>query len=148
MSIIKEFKEFAMRGNVVDMAIGIVIGSAFGQIVSSFVGDMIMPVVGQLTGGVDFSELYINLSGGEYDTLTAAKEAGAATINYGAFVNVSINFLIIACAIFMVLKLMNTLRRKEEVAPPAPTTKSCSECLMEIPLQARRCGHCTSAVPA
>ena len=148
MSMIKEFKEFAMRGNVVDMAVGIVIGGAFGKIVSSLVGDVIMPVVGKITGGVDFSNMYVNLSGGEYDSLAAAKEAGAATLNYGLFINTVIDFVIIAFAIFMVIKAMNRMKRKEEEAPAAPTTKKCSECLMEIPIDAKKCGHCTSPVAA
>jgi large conductance mechanosensitive channel len=148
MSMMKEFKDFAMRGNVVDMAVGIVIGGAFGKIVSSFVGDVIMPVIGKLTGGLDFSQLYINLSGGEYETLAAAKEAGAATLNYGAFINVVVDFVIIAFAIFIAIKAMNAAKRKEEEAPAAPTSKKCGECLMEIPIEAKRCGHCTSAVTA
>ncbi len=148
MSMMKEFKDFAMRGNVVDMAVGIVIGGAFGKIISSFVGDVIMPVIGKLTGGLDFSQLYVNLSGEEYESLAAAKEAGAATLNYGAFINVVVNFVIIAFAIFMVIKGMNAAKRKEEEAPAAPTTKKCGACLMEIPIEATKCGHCTSAVTA
>lgn len=148
MSMMKEFKDFAMRGNVVDMAVGIVIGGAFGKIVSSFVGDVVMPVVGKFTGGIDFSQLYVNLSSGEYESLAAAKEAGAATLNYGSFINVVIDFVIIAFAIFMVIKAMNSAKKKEEEAPAAPTTKNCGECLMEIPIEAKRCGHCTSAVTA
>jgi large conductance mechanosensitive channel len=146
--MVKEFKEFAMRGNVVDMAVGIVIGGAFGKIVSSLVGDVIMPLVGKVTGGVDFSEMYVNLSGGEYDSLAAAKEAGAATLNYGVFINTIVDFVIIAFAIFMVIKAMNAAKRKEEAPAPAPTTKKCGECLMEIPIEAKKCGHCTSAVSA
>jgi len=148
MSMMKEFKDFAMRGNVVDMAVGIVIGGAFGKIISSFVGDVIMPLIGKLTGGLDFSQLYVNLSGEEYESLAAAKEAGAATLNYGAFINVLVNFVIIAFAIFMAIKMMNAAKRKEEEAPAAPTTKKCAACFMEIPIEATKCGHCTSAVTA
>ena len=122
--MLKEFKEFAMRGNVMDMAIGIIIGAAFGKIVSSLVADIIMPIVGLLTGGVDFSEYYINLSGGEYPNLAAAQEAGAATINIGVFVNTVLDFVIVAFAIFMMIKQMNRLKRKEEAAPAAPPPPS------------------------
>jgi large conductance mechanosensitive channel len=138
----KEFKEFAMRGNVVDMAVGIVIGAAFGKIVSSFVSDVIMPPIGKLMGGVDFSNLFVSLSGGSYASLDAAKAAGAATLNYGVFINTVIDFLIVAFAIFMIVKAMNKMKRKAEAAPAAPTTKACPECMMEIPIKASRCGHC------
>ena len=143
--MLKEFKEFAMRGNVVDMAVGIIIGAAFGKIVSSFVNDIIMPPIGMLLGGVDFSQIFINLSGGSYDSLAAAQEAGAATINVGLFINTVLDFVIVAFAIFLVIRAMNNLKRKEEEAPaPEPTAKECPHCLSEIPLKATRCGHCTS----
>jgi len=142
--MLKEFKEFAMRGNVVDMAVGIIIGAAFGKIVSSLVKDVIMPPIGKLMGNVDFSDLFINLSSGQYDSLKAAQSAGAATINYGIFINTILDFIIVAFAIFMLVRAMNKLKRKEEPAPV--TTKECPECLSTIPLAAKRCAHCTSAV--
>lgn len=117
--MLNEFKKFAMRGNVVDMAVGIVIGTAFGKIVTSLVQDVIMPPIGLILGKVDFSQLYVNLTGNDYPSLTAAQEAGAATINYGMFVNAVINFVIVAFAIFLVIRAMNKLKRKEEEAPPA-----------------------------
>lgn len=144
--MLKEFKEFALRGNVIDMAVGIIIGAAFGKIVSSLVSDVIMPPIGKLMGGVDFGELYFNLSGGEYASRTAATEAGAVTMNYGVFLNTVIDFLIVAFVIFFVIRQMNKLKRKEEA--PAPTTKNCSRCLMEVPLKATRCAHCTSDLAA
>ncbi|HWM28497.1 MAG TPA: large-conductance mechanosensitive channel protein MscL [Woeseiaceae bacterium] len=118
--MLKEFKEFAMRGNVMDMAVGIIIGAAFGKIVSSFVADVIMPPIGLLMGNVDFSQLYVNLSGTEYPSLAAAQGAGAATINYGLFINTVLDFLIVAFAIFMVIRGMNKLKRKEEAKPEEP----------------------------
>ena len=143
--MLKEFKEFAMRGNVIDMAVGIIIGAAFGGIVQSLVNDVIMPPIGLLMGGVDFSDLFINLTGGEYASLAAAKEAGAATINIGVFINTVLNFLIVAFAIFLLIRAINELKRNEKKAPePAPTTKSCPECLSTIPIAAKRCAHCTS----
>jgi large conductance mechanosensitive channel len=142
----KEFKEFAMRGNVIDMAVGIVIGGAFGKIVSSFVKDIIMPPIGKLMGGVDFSNLFINLSDGQFASLAEAQEAGAATINYGIFVNTVLDFIIIAFAIFMVIRAMNKMKRKEEAPPAEPTTKDCPQCLSSIPIKATRCAHCTSEV--
>ena len=142
--MLKEFKEFAMRGNVLDMAIGIVIGAAFGKIVTSFVSDILMPPIGLLLGGVDFSNIFIVLSGGEYASLEAAKEAGAATWNIGLFLNTMIDFLIIAFAIFLVVKAMNNLKRKEAVPPPAPSEKSCPFCTTSIPIKAIRCPACTS----
>ncbi len=144
--MLKEFKDFAMRGNVVDMAVGIIIGAAFGKIVSSLVNDIIMPPIGVLLGGVDFSEIFINLSGGTYDSLTAAQQAGAATINVGVFINTVLDFIIVAFAIFMVIRAMNKLKRKEEAPAPAPTTKDCPHCLSSIPIKATRCAHCTSQV--
>ena len=144
----KEFKDFAMRGNVMDMAIGIILGAAFGKIVSSFVKDVLMPPIGKLMGGVDFSNLFILLSDGQYATLAEAQEAGAATINYGVFINTVLDFVIVAFAIFMVVRQMNKLKKQEEAPPAEPTTTSCPKCLMEIPIKATRCGHCTSEVSA
>jgi large conductance mechanosensitive channel len=146
--MLKEFKEFAMRGNVVDMAVGIVIGAAFGKIVSSLVADIIMPPIGVLFGDVDFTEIYINLSGGTYESLAAAQEAGAATMNVGVFINTVIDFIIIALAIFFVIRGMNRMKREEEEAPAAPTTKECPHCLSEIPIKATRCAHCTADLEA
>ena len=142
--MLKEFREFAMRGNVIDMAVGIIIGAAFGKIVSSLVKDVIMPPIGKLMGNVDFSDLFINLSSGQYDSLKAAQSAGAATINYGIFINTILDFIIVAFAIFMLVRAMNKLKRKEEPAPV--TTKECPECLSSIPIAAKRCSHCTQAV--
>jgi len=142
--MLKEFKEFAMRGNVVDMAVGIIIGAAFGKIVSSMVKDIIMPPIGMMMGNVDFSDLFINLSKGSYDSLKAAQAAGAATINYGVFINTVLDFIIVAFAIFMLIRAMNQLKRTEEPAPA--TTKECPECLSTIPIAAKRCAHCTSVV--
>jgi len=138
----KEFKEFAMKGNVLDMAVGIIIGAAFGKIISSFVSDLLMPIIGSLLGKVDFSNLFINLSGQAYPTIAAAKAAGAATFNYGIFINTVIDFLIIAFAIFLLIKQVN--RFKRQPAPAAPNTKDCPFCASAIPLQASRCPHCTS----
>ena len=120
MQILKEFKDFAMKGNVVDMAVGIIIGAAFGKIVTSLVNDVIMPPIGKLMGNVDFSDLYINMSGGVYKSMAEAKAAGAATVNYGLFINSVINFLIVAFAIFMLVKGMNALKKKEAATPPPP----------------------------
>lgn len=128
--MLQEFKEFAMRGSVVDLAVGIVIGAAFGKIVSSFVADVLMPPIGLLLGNVDFSDLFIVLGTGEYPSLAAAKDAGAPTVNYGVFVNTVIDFVIIAFAIFLVVKLMNRLKRQEEAAPPAPPEPSKEEQLL------------------
>jgi len=135
MSMLKEFKTFAMRGNVVDLAVGIIIGGAFGKIVTSLVNDVIMPPIGVLLGGVDFSNLALTIKG-------TAGEPGAVTINYGMFINTVIDFLIVAFAIFMLIRAINRLQKKEEAPPPAPTTKECPECLMTIPIAAKRCGHC------
>jgi len=144
--MLKEFKEFAMRGNVLDMAVGIIIGAAFGRIVTSFVEDVLMPPVGLLLGKVDFSNLFLNLSGQAYETLAAAKEAGAATLNYGTFLNHVINFLIVAFAVFLLIRQVNRLKRAEAAPPAVPTSKDCPQCLMSIPIAAKKCGHCTSAV--
>ncbi len=142
----KEFKEFAMRGNVLDMAVGIIIGAAFGKIITSFVGDVLMPPIGLLLGKVDFSNLFLNLSGTSYPSIAAAKAAGAATLNYGLFLNTVIDFLIVAFAIFLVVKQMNRLKRAE--APAPVTTKDCPFCTSAIPLKAKRCPHCTSEIKA
>jgi large conductance mechanosensitive channel len=150
--MLKEFKEFAMRGNVVDMAVGIVIGAAFGSIVKSLVADVIMPPIGLLLGGVDFTNMFVVLKqgaevAGPYAALADAQAAGAVTINIGLFINTIISFIIVAFAIFILIKGMNSAKRKEEPAPaPAPTTKKCPKCVSEIPLAATRCAFCTSDV--
>jgi len=146
MSIVSEFKEFAMKGNVVDLAVGVIIGGAFGKIVDSLVKDIVMPLVGRMLGGVDFKHLYLNLGGKTFDTLEAAEKAGAPILKYGAFINTVVDFIIIAFAIFMAIKVMNRLKRAEEAAPaPAePTTRECPHCLSVIPLKATRCAHCTA----
>jgi len=144
MKIMQEFKEFAVRGNVIDMAVGILIGAAFGKIVSSLVQDIIMPPIGLITGRIDFSSLYINLSGGVYNSLTEAKAAGAATINYGLFINNVISFLVVAICVFLLVKQINNLRRKEDTESIAPTQKSCPYCFSSISIKATRCPLCTS----
>ena len=141
--MLKEFKEFAMRGSVLDLAVGVIIGAAFGKIVSSLVEDVIMPPIGQLIGKVDFSSLFISLDGKSYESLAAAKAAHAATLNYGVFLNTVISFLIVAFCVFLVVKQINRFAAKP-APPPAPTTKDCPQCAMAIPLAAKRCGHCTS----
>ncbi|MHC1744597.1 MAG: large-conductance mechanosensitive channel protein MscL [Syntrophobacteraceae bacterium] len=150
--MLKEFKEFAMRGNVVDMATGIIIGGAFGTIVKSLVDDVLMPPIGLLLGGVDFTNFFVVLKEGKtaapYEALVNAKAAGAVSINYGLFINAVISFLIVAFAIFMVIKGMNTMRRQQEAAPAEPTTKACPFCATDIPIKATRCPHCTSELPA
>ncbi len=138
----KEFRDFATRGNVIDLAVGVIIGGAFGRIVSSLVQDILMPPVGLMLGSVDFSNLFVNLSGGDYDTLKAAQEAGAVTINYGLFIGAVIEFVIVAFALFLVIKQVNRLQRPAE--QPAPTTKECPYCHTAIPIQATRCPNCTS----
>lgn len=140
--MIKEFKDFVMRGNVVDLVVAVIIGAAFGKIVSSLVEDVIMPPIGLLLGNVDFSNLFINLSDKDFASVAAAKAAGAATLNYGIFFNHIINFLVIAFAIFMVIKQINRLKRPAPAA--APTTKNCPHCLSAIPIKATRCAQCTS----
>ena len=140
----KEFKEFAMRGNVVDLAVGVIIGGAFGKIVSSFVEDILMPPIGLLMGNVDFSNLFITLRGEKYNTLAAAQEAGAVTINYGIFINGIIDFIIVAFAIFILIKQINKLEKKEESVDKEPTTKTCPFCQTEIAIKATRCPACTS----
>jgi large conductance mechanosensitive channel len=143
--MLKEFKEFAMRGNVLDMAVGIIIGAAFGRIVSSMVDDILMPPIGRLLGGVDFANFFVSLNGETYSTLAAAKEAGAATINYGVFLNSVINFLIVAFAIFLLVKQVNRMQKPAPApAAPAPATKECPHCLSTIPAKATRCPQCTS----
>ncbi len=141
--MLKEFKEFAMRGNVMDLAVGVIIGAAFGKIVSSLVEDVIMPPIGALLGHVDFSAKFINLSGKSFETLADAKKINAATLNYGMFLTTVINFLIVAFAVFLVVHQVNRWTKKPE-APAAPTTKDCPQCAMTIPIAAKRCGHCTS----
>ncbi len=146
----KEFKEFALKGNVVDMAVGIIIGAAFGTIVGSLVSDVLLPPIGLLLGNVDFSNLFIILKDGAvpgpYASLAEAQKAGAVSINYGLFINAIINFLIVALAIFFLIRGLNRLRREQPPAPAEPTTKECPYCLSVIPIKATRCGHCTSEV--
>ena len=146
--MLEEFKKFAMRGNVVDMAVGIVIGAAFGKIVSSFVSDVLMPPIGLLLGGVNFADLFMVIkegaTAGPFANLAAAQEAGAVTINYGSFINTVISFLIVAFAVFMVIRGINKLKKEEEAPPAEPTTKACPRCSIEIPIKATRCPHCTS----
>jgi len=144
----KEFKDFAMRGNVVDMAVGIIIGAAFGTIVKSLVADVIMPPIGLLLGDVDFANLFAVLkegaTAGPYASLADAQAAGAVTINYGTFINTIISFLIVAFAIFLLIRNLNRLKKEEEAPPAAPTTKSCPHCLTEIAIKATRCPNCTT----
>ena len=142
--MLKEFKEFAMRGNVLDMAVGIVMGATFGGIVTSLVNDVLMPPIGLLLGKVDFSNLFITLTGRHFDSLAQAKAAGAATLNYGLFVNTVINFVIVAFAIFLLVRQVNKMKPKPAPAPAAPALKECKFCCSSIPLQATRCPHCTS----
>jgi len=145
--MLKDFKEFAMRGNVLDMAVGIILGAAFGRIVTSFVSDVIMPPIGALLGHVDFTSMFLNISGKSYASLADAKAAGAATINYGVFLNTVIDFLIVALVIFLFVRQINRWTKKPEV-PAAPTTKDCPYCISAIPLRAVRCAHCTSELRA
>lgn len=141
--MLKEFKEFAMRGNMLDLAVGVIIGAAFGGVVSSLVSDVLMPPLGRLLGRVDFSNLFINLSEKHFDSLPAAKAAGAPTLNYGNFLNTIINFIIVAFTVFLLVRAVNKWFPK----PAAPvTTKECPQCAMPIPVQAKKCGHCTSAL--
>ena len=139
----KEFKEFIMRGNVVDLAVGVVIGAAFGKVIASFVGDLLMPPIGLLLGKADFSNLFISLTGQPFPTVAAAKAAGAPTLNYGAFLQAIVDFLIVAFAVFVLIKQVNRLFPP---AAPAHTTRPCPLCLSQIPLKATRCAHCTSEV--
>jgi large conductance mechanosensitive channel len=150
--MLDDFKKFRMRGHVVDLAVGVIIGAAFGKIVGSLVDDVIMPVLGLVLGRIDFSNLYLVLKPGgdglsSYPSLAAAKAGGAATLNYGQFISVVINFLIVAAAIFVVVRLVNRFDRKEAAAPP-PATKDCPQCRMTVPVGATKCGHCTSALAA
>jgi len=144
--MLKEFKEFALRGNVLDLAVGIVIGAAFGKIVNSLVNDLLMPPIGLLVKHVDFKELFFNLSSTSYATLAEAKAAGAPTLNYGTFLNILLEFIIVAFAVFLVVRAAN---RMQKPAPPAPvSTRDCPYCRMSVPLQATRCAHCTSQLAA
>jgi len=148
VKILKEFKEFAMKGNVVDMAVGIIIGAAFGTIVKSLVDDVIMPPIGLLLGGVDFSDLFLVLKSGAtpgpYATVTLAKTAGAVTMNIGVFINTVISFIIVAASVFMLVKALNTMKRTKPAPAAAPTTKDCKFCYTAIPIKAVRCPNCTS----
>jgi len=148
--MMKEFKEFAMKGNVVDLAVGIIIGGAFGKIVSSLVADVIMPPIGLIVGQVDFASLFVSLTGQSYASIAAAKEAGAPTINYGLFLNAVIDFILVAFAVFLLVKQVNRMRQPAEPppAPPAPEVRECPFCLSSIPAKAQRCAHCTSALAA
>jgi len=139
--MLKEFYKFAVRGNVMDLAIGIIIGAAFGKIVSSFVSNILMPVIGLLLGKVDFSNLFINLASTNYPTIAAAQAAGAATLNYGLFINTIVDFLIVALAIFLIITQVNKMSTKPQ---EAPTTKECLHCFSSINIKATRCPHCTS----
>ena len=146
--MIKEFRDFVMRGNVLDLAVAVIIGGAFGKIVSSLVNDILMPVIGLVLGGVNFGDRFISLNGQTYPTLQAAKDAGAATLNYGLFINAVIDFLIIAFVIFLLVRTVNRLTAKPPAPPAAPTTKECPYCLTTISLKATRCPHCTSELKA
>ena len=150
--MLKEFKEFAMRGNVIDMAVGIIIGAAFGTIVNSLVQDVIMPPIGLLLGNVDFSNIFAVIKEGKvagpYASIAAAKAAGAVTINYGVFVNTIISFILIAFAVFLLIRMINKLKRQEVAPPAAPTTKECGYCFSSIPIKATRCPNCTSELKA
>ncbi|MGA7105181.1 MAG: large-conductance mechanosensitive channel protein MscL [Candidatus Deferrimicrobiaceae bacterium] len=150
--MLEEFKKFAVKGNMVDMAVGIIIGAAFGGIIASLVADVLMPPIGLLLGNVDFSNLFLVLKEGTtvgpYASVAAAKAAGAVTLNYGVFTNTIVNFLIIAIAIFFVVRGINNLKKKEEAPPAVPTTKECPLCLSTVPIKATRCGHCTSDLKA
>jgi len=146
--MLKEFKEFAMRGNVIDMAVGIIIGVAFGTIVKSLVADVIMPPIGLLLGNVDFSNFFIVLKegsiAGPFASLADAQKAGAVTINYGVFINTIISFIIIAFVVFLLIRFINKLKREAEAPPAEPTTKECPHCLSTIPIKAARCAYCTA----
>jgi large conductance mechanosensitive channel len=145
--MLKEFKEFAMRGNVIDLAVGVIIGAAFGKIVSSLVDDVIMPPIGLLLHGVNFSNLFITLSGKHFDTLDAAKAGGAPTLNYGIFLNTVVNFLIVAFCVFILVHQVNRWTKKPQPeTSPTPSTKECPQCTMAIPIRARKCPHCTAQI--
>lgn len=143
--MLKEFKEFAMRGNVIDLAVGVIIGASFGKIVSSLVEDIIMPPIGLLLHGVNFSNLFVTLNGKYFDTLEAAKAGGAVTLNYGQFLNTVINFLIVAFCVFILVHQVNRWTKKPEPAA-TPTSKECPQCAMSIPMKARKCPHCTAQI--
>jgi large conductance mechanosensitive channel len=146
--MLKEFREFALRGNVVDMAVGIIIGASFGSIVNSLVSDILMPPIGVLLGDIDFSSFFVVVKEGKvpgpYLSTSAAKAAGAVTINYGVFVNTIVSFLIVAFAVFLVIRNLNNLKKREEAQPAVATTRECPYCLSAIPVKAVRCAHCTS----
>jgi large conductance mechanosensitive channel len=142
--MLREFKEFAMKGPVVDLAVGVIIGGAFGKIVASLVDDVIMPPIGKMLGNVDFANLFVNISDKDYPTVAAAKAAGAATINYGIFFNTILNFLIIAFVLFLIIRQINAMKKPAPAPAAAPMTKECSYCLSEVPIRATKCGHCTS----
>ena len=146
MKFVDDFKQFVMRGNVVDMAVGVIVGGAFGKIVSSLVNDVVMPPIGLLLGGVDFSSLFLSLNGQVYASLAEAQQAGAPTLNYGVFLNTVINFLIVAFVIFVVIRQISALKRKPEPAPAVPTTKECPFCFSTVSLKATRCPNCTSQI--
>ena len=146
--MLNEFRTFVARGNVMDLAVGIVIGAAFGSVINSFVNDILMPPIGLITGGVDFSQLYINLSPEVYPSFAAAQEAGAPTINYGLFINSLISFLIVGFAVFLFVRSYNRLRAPQESVPATPTEQECPFCRFTIPLGASRCAHCTSSLTA
>jgi len=144
--MLKEFKEFIAKGNVIDLAVGLVIGVAFGKIVTSLVNDVVMPPIGLLLGGIDFGNLFVTLKGAHFDTLKAAKDGGAVTVNYGVFINTVIEFLIVALVIFLVIKAINRMKRKPEELPPA--MKACPYCCSSIAIEATRCPQCTSDLKA
>lgn len=142
--MLRDFRSFVMRGNVVDLAVAVVIGAAFGAIVTSFVNDLLMPPIGLVLGRANFADLFLTLSGGSYPSLAAAKAAGAATLNYGAFLNTVVNFIIVAFAVFLLVRAVDRLRAQP--VPASPSTTECPQCAMAIPLRAVRCPHCTSQV--
>jgi large conductance mechanosensitive channel len=144
--MLKEFKEFAMRGNVIDLAIAVIIGGAFGKIVTSLVNDIIMPPIGLLLNGINFSDLFISLNGQSYASLADAQNAGAPTINYGVFINTLLDFIIVAFIIFLFVRQMNRWKKQPEAEPEQPTTKDCPYCFTSIPLRASRCPNCTSEI--
>lgn len=146
--MLQEFKKFALQGNVLDMAVGIIIGASFGKIITSIVNDVLMPPIGLLVGRVDFSSLFVNLSGTPYATLAEAKAAGAPTINYGLFLNTVLDFVIVALVIFLLVKQVNRLKSQKAAPTAAPTTRDCPRCVSSIPLRATRCPFCTSDLQA
>ena len=146
LKFMQEFRAFVARGNVIDLAVGVIIGAAFGKIVASLVKDVVMPPIGMALGGVDFSNYFVSLSGTHYDTLADATKAGAATLNYGVFLNTCIEFLIVALCIFVMVRVINNLQTQP--APETPTTKDCPYCLSQIPIMATKCAHCTADLPA